>query len=253
MIAGLKRFVPQGLKERAKRLMKKWALGSSDCAISFSSNGQDLMLSYLFFYKGTGRYVDVGAHHPSRGSNSYLLYLKGWRGINIDPLPDCMKEFQRIRPRDVNLEIGIAEQEGTATYFVMPGAGDMNTFSLEFLDKMHVGKEVAKPTEVSTRPLHAIFDEHLPPSETIDVLMIDVEGYELEVLRSNDWEKYRPIVIMAEHHDELSVEIHQTEIVRYLSEHQYRLIAKTPSELFFLDNSYELHPTGVIAKFLAAN
>jgi hypothetical protein len=58
---------------------------------------------------------------------------------------------------------------------------------------------------------------------------------------------------MAEHHDELSVEVYQTEIVRYLSEHRYRLISKTPSELIFLDHGYELHPTGVIAKFLTAN
>lgn len=245
----LKRMFPRYVKENVKNYLKR-LLGFHDCAISFSTNGQDLLLSYLFFFKGTGLYIDIGAHHPTKGSNSYLLYLKGWRGINVDPSPNCMRAFEKIRPGDINLEIGVAQTEGALDYYIVPGQESMNSFSQSFLERWDVGNERMKRTSVQTLPLKTILDKHSSARETIDILMIDTEGYELEVLRSNDWKKYRPIVVMTEDLNEMGADIYQNEIVKYLSGQQYRLIAKTPSELVFLESSYELHPTGVIAKFL---
>ncbi len=53
--------------------------------MSFSQFGEDAMLqSYL--RDGPGFYVDVGSGSPTEGSNTYALYLRGWRGILIDPI-----------------------------------------------------------------------------------------------------------------------------------------------------------------------
>ena len=238
------------MRERFKRYLKKHVLHLYDCAISFSTNGQDLLLNYLFFFKNNGVYIDIGAHHPHKGSNSYLFYLKGWRGINIDPLPGCMKEFQKIRPHDINLEIGVAQVEGTLPFYLLPNQESMSTCSPAFLQQMGIDHERLEKIEVNATPLNGILEKHWFANVAIDVLMIDVEGFELEVLRSNDWSKYRPIVVMTEHLHEMSADIYQNEIVQYLSGQNYRLISKTPSELFFLDNSYDLHPTGVIERFL---
>ena len=80
--------------------------------ISYSLQGEDMVLKELFADKNQGFYVDVGAHHPFRFSNTYLFYKKGWRGINIDAMPRSMELFDKFRPRDINIECGVASNGG---------------------------------------------------------------------------------------------------------------------------------------------
>lgn len=86
--------------------------------LSFSQEGEDMILRKLLDRKTTGFYIDVGAHHPQRFSNTYFFYLKGWSGINIDPIPGRMKLFNQLRNRDINLEIGISESKKSLTYYI---------------------------------------------------------------------------------------------------------------------------------------
>ncbi len=83
--------------------------------LSFSQYAEDVMLSYLGAQR-RGFYVDVGAWHPRDFSNTYKLYLKGWNGITIEPNPDVTKLFERIRPRDVHVPVGISSSECDMTY-----------------------------------------------------------------------------------------------------------------------------------------
>ena len=80
---------------------------------SYSQEGEDLIMEHFLFCKPTGFYVDVGAHHPKKYSNTYRLYRRGWRGINIDANPGSMVEFRRVRPRDINVEAGVGAVSGT--------------------------------------------------------------------------------------------------------------------------------------------
>jgi hypothetical protein len=73
----------------------------------YSQNGEDIILQSLFPREHTGFYVDVGAHHPYRISNTYLLHQQGWSGINIDPNPETIAFFNRARPKDININIGV--------------------------------------------------------------------------------------------------------------------------------------------------
>ncbi len=66
---------------------------------SFSQEGEDMLLRSIFVDKSTGFYVDVGAYHPQRFSNTNHFYLAGWRGINIDAMPGSMEPFHQFRPR----------------------------------------------------------------------------------------------------------------------------------------------------------
>ena len=72
--------------------------------ICYSQNGEDLILNRFLENKKNGFYIDIGAHHPIRFSNTYLFYKKGWRGINIDAMPGSMDLFNKIRSRDINIE-----------------------------------------------------------------------------------------------------------------------------------------------------
>ncbi|WP_233706612.1 FkbM family methyltransferase, partial [Helicobacter marmotae] len=76
---------------------------------SYSIEGEDRILSALMGDKEgkSGFYVDVGAHHPFRYSNTYLFYTWGWMGINIDATPGSMAAFRKHRPRDINIECAI--------------------------------------------------------------------------------------------------------------------------------------------------
>ncbi|MDX9799068.1 MAG: hypothetical protein RBT05_09445 [Bacteroidales bacterium] len=98
-------LVPKAFVDKTLRKTNFMGFGS----ISFSQEGEDMLLSKLFELNEKGFFVDIGAHHPIRFSNTYKLYLKGWRGINIDAMPNSMDLFKKYRSEDINLEIPIAK------------------------------------------------------------------------------------------------------------------------------------------------
>src|SRR5581483_2050578 len=83
----------------------------------YSQEGEDLIASRLFDGKANGFFVDVGAHHPIRHSNTYLLYRRGWRGINIDATPGSMAAFRRLRPEDINIECLVANDPSSRRFY----------------------------------------------------------------------------------------------------------------------------------------
>lgn len=88
---------------------------------------------------------------------------------------------------------------------------------------------------VPMRSLEDILDEHLPSNTAIDFLSVDVEGLDLEVLQSNNWEKYHPKVVLAECWESDLETIHQSEIYVFLAQQGYKLFAKTTNTLIFTE------------------
>src|SRR5687767_14463398 len=102
-------WVPQNLKKSVQQLL----LGYHSYAPSFSSAGEDMILRHIISSdKRDGFYVDVEAYHPTHQSNTYFFYLYGWRGINIEARPGSRKLFDKVRPRDINLEMGVSAERG---------------------------------------------------------------------------------------------------------------------------------------------
>ncbi len=202
--------------------------------ITFSQEGEDILLKEYFLHRPKGFYVDVGSHHPQRLSNTYLLYLKGWRGINIDAMPGSMAAFERIRPRDINLELAVfdapeANQKLTFYEFAEPA---LNTFSSELAEiRQTKGACLCQKKEITVHRLADILDAYLPQGQTIDILNIDVEGLDLNVLMSNNWNKYRPEIILFEELDVLNSSkesVNKVSALRYLEAQGYELFAKLP-------------------------
>ncbi len=170
-----------------------------DGLVSYAQQGEDMILHCLFQGWRTGFYVDVGAYHPTRFSNTYFFYQRGWRGINIDAMPGSMDAFRQARPEDVNLECAIAADRVPRTYYRFDEPA-VNGFSRELSEARASGGHF-RPTgqeEIPTMTLAEVLEAHLPPGRGIDFLSVDVEGLDLDVLRSNDWSKYRPTVVVAE-------------------------------------------------------
>jgi hypothetical protein len=168
--------------------------------LSFSQSGEDMVIRNILRDTENGFYVDVGAHHPTRFSNTYYFYLKGWKGINIDPIPGVMDLFDQIRPRDINLELAVGA-EGVANFYQFL-EGAYNTFDSKIASEI-IKKEISpliSKHEIKKTPLKNILQQHLPLHQQIDILSIDAEGLDVEILETNDWEKYRPRFVCAECH-----------------------------------------------------
>jgi FkbM family methyltransferase len=192
----------------------------------YSQEGEDILLSRIFGEQAEGFYVDVGAHHPRRFSNTYLFYKRGWRGINIDALPGSMKVFQKLRPRDINLELAISNKEQILTYYMFNEPA-LNGFSKNISEKRQNDRHrIEKTIEVSSFPLVTILDKFLPFGQQIDFLSVDVEGLDLQVLESNDWGKHSPNVILVEILENSLSTIENNPVYNFMVNQGYILIAK---------------------------
>jgi len=149
------------------------------------------------------------------------LYKSGWRGINVDPNIDTIKLFNKYRPMDTNLHLGVSKSEQDLTYYNFTHSG-VNTFSKEHAEMKSNsnGNKLIDTQLLKCVPLSKILDENLKNSEQIDVLDIDVEGLDLEVLESNNWDKYRPKVILVEDR-EFRDQMQDSAIFSFLNSHGY--------------------------------
>jgi len=201
---------------------------------SFSQGGEDVILAGLFSGRRNGFFVDVGAFHPYKLSNTYLLYKKGWSGINIDAAPGSMEVFKKMRPRDINLEAAISDVPEQMNYYYLGENNSMNTFSKEFLEQLDYQGKVQKTITIHMQRLDSIFDQYVGNRE-IDILTIDVEGMEIKVLNSNNWDKYRPNIILCESFEAMNDENnYDLEVKKYLYDKGYKVVCKTLNGIFFL-------------------
>lgn len=189
---------------------------------SFSQFGEDVIIQTLFKNQKKGVYVDVGAYQPLLYSNTHALYLRGWHGLSIDPNPNLKILYKIFRRRDIfaNFAIGNARKN---TYFMFSD-GAYNTLDENIAQKLMSKKY---PTFIGTKeiqslPLGEIIKKY--KIQHIDYMNIDVEGLDLEVLKSHNW-SIKPTVI--------SVENSSTEIDSFLSQHEYKLAASVGVTLIY--------------------
>lgn len=213
--------------------LEKWRLSHR----SFSQEGEDRLLARFFEGSAPGFYIDVGAHHPFIFSNTQIFYDSGWRGINIDALPGSMHSFARYRPRDVNLEIAIGQTRSVSKFYVF-NVPALNTFDEELArSRDHAPFRIERVIEIPLLPLADVLGEHLPAGTDIDFLSVDVEGWDLEVLKSNDWTRFRPKVVLAELFGSTIDEASSDPLFVYLASVGYEPLAKTINTWLFVDRS----------------
>jgi len=207
---------------------------------TFSQEGEDILLARFLENKKTGFYVDVGAHHPSSCSNTYYFYRKGWRGINIDAMPDSMRLFNLIRPRDINLEIAISDKKEVLEFHSFNNPL-FNSADRELVEARRAefneapGKHNVFQVQADT--LESILEKNLPSGISIDFLSIDVEGLDLKVLKSNDWSRFRPKYILVEILGQSMNSLPGTETYRFLSGIGYEPVSKLVHTVVFMENN----------------
>ncbi|KKU14021.1 MAG: SAM-dependent methyltransferase [Microgenomates group bacterium GW2011_GWC2_45_8] len=184
---------------------------------SYSQREEDLVIDRLLKYKKRGFYVDIGANDPHRFSNTKRFYLKGWRGINIDPNMDSIERFMNSRPKDINLNIGISGEKSKIIFFrFFPDT--LSTFSPNLAkDYVKSGYKKIKEEYIQTFPLAMVLKKYAGKKK-IDFLSVDTEGFDEKVLKSNDWKKYKPKIICVE-----SNKSGESKINNLLRENKYTL------------------------------
>ena len=204
-------------------------------AESFSQEGEDMVLRDLLADRPQGFYVDVGAHHPRRFSNTAYFQRRGWRGINIDADPEAIADLRRERPADINIPCGVGEEEGEFefTRYFERALNTFDTRQVARLARDAPRYEISDTRRVRVRRLESILDEHLEPARPIDFLSVDVEGRDEQVIRSNDWERYRPEVVAVEILTDRLIETAAHPTYQFMLDQGYECVAKTRRTAFF--------------------
>lgn len=221
----------RGLSEENLKSFSESVMGQ----FVYGQEAEDLLLLRLLGSRNAGFYVDIGAHHPRRFSNTYLLYLRGWRGINIDAMPHSMDAFRKERPADINLEIACSSSSSVQDFYIFSESA-LNTSSPEIASEYtKIGHRLVETVVTRTVTLKEIFDTYLDDRTKIDLLTIDVEGVEIEVLRSNDWSKYRPEFLIVEILDKDLESVTESSVYQFLKDVGYVAVSKLINSVILVD------------------
>jgi len=163
--------------------------------ISYSLNAVDLIIDYIFKNKNNGFYLDVGSQHPISNNNTYLLFKRGWSGINIDLDKKNIDLFNTARPNDINLNLAISSDVAEKNLYFYHDKSPINT-----LDKVVSDFQTAIVKEIKTIKTTTldITLQSLKLNNKIDYMNLDVEGHEMEIFKAFDLSLYKPSVISVE-------------------------------------------------------
>ena len=164
---------------------------------SYSQNFEDVLLWRALGHVKDGFYFDIGAMSPDHDSVTRLFYESGWGGINVDPIPENIREFRQKRPRDINVECAVSDTSGEKVFYTIMNSG-LSTFELEFADDAERRGYQTSAQKVRTTTLESLWDEHVPADQEVHFLKIDVEGHEYQVIKGGNWKRHQPWVIVVE-------------------------------------------------------
>lgn len=200
---------------------------------SYSQFGEDLQILSKVESVHDYYYIDIGAHHPIYYSNTYHLHTLGMLGINVDGSKDCIKEFERLRPESKNLNILISDKAEEAIFYEFDRP-TLNTLSEEMKVKaLEDGAKIVSQQKMNSLSLKGVVEKYAPKNKKPFFLNVDVEGFDLQVLKTNDWEVFKPKLICIEDHDFVLEKPADCEIFSYLKDKGYNLFSKNGPSLIF--------------------
>ena len=186
---------------------------------TYAMDGEDLVIANYFKDKQKGFYVDVGCYHPIHRNNTFLLYKKGWRGINIDIHQFSIDLFNYLRPNDFNFNYAVSNKDEIIDMYYQKELSQISTIEKFQANKVFQGN--IKKSKIKSFRLDSILKMVNLKNLKIDLLDIDVEGADMKVLEGFSIEKFKPELICVEIHEK---EIAKSEIFKYLNNYRYDLV-----------------------------
>lgn len=198
-------------------------------SVIHSQYGEDAVLQHIVTQR-QGIYVDVGCWHPKKFSNTWFLYRRGWRGVNVDLGEIKISTFRWVRPGDHNVVAAVSDVPGTVT--------------VQTDKDFSVGEQIVPEGQaprpgfghsrvMATRTLTDILDQSPFAGKTIQLLNIDAEGHDLQVLRGLDFVRYAPEIVLVESYASSMDVLLQSGVHAFLSGKGYALFNWVGPTLFY--------------------
>ena len=192
----------------------------------FGEFGEDILINRFFRKKNYGFYVDIGCYHPTKGSLTYFLYKKGWRGLNVDLSKISIDLFKLARPKDYNIHAAVTDFDGETHFFENGMINQQNTLE-------NSGNNLKK-IKINAFKLQTLLDK-LKISH-IDFLNIDVEGSDYKVISSLNLNKMRPKMICIEENKYDIKDIINDAIQNLMNSNNYFLFSRVGVSSIYIDN-----------------
>jgi len=205
----------------------------------YSQSGEDKILFHFFSSIGKDKitYLDVGTNHPQLHNNTYLFYRNGGHGVCVEPNPKLAELIRTTRSRDVCLNVGVSFDEDRVADFYLMSSHTLSTFSKDEAIAMNEAgvHRIESTLQIPLRNINSIIRDHFP--EQVDLVSIDVEGWNEEVVRSLDLSRVRPLCLCVEtltysengHGEKI------TGINEFLLDNGYTVYADTHINTIFVD------------------
>ena len=205
-----------------------WALSSRNRRTSFSQHGEDLFL-LEYFGSRKGVYIDIGANHPLRLSNTYLLYRSGWTGLIVEPIRRLYAKHKRFRPKDIQVNAAVGDDGGTLTFYEMVPSVPSTCDAQEAEDVAASGTaRLLHQYSVPIVSIAELYKTYLA-GQKVQVLSVDAEGHDMSVLRSADWEAMSPELVICEFINEET----GSELSDFLAQQGYKPLRRISCNMIF--------------------
>ncbi len=190
---------------------------------TYSQSGEDIFIKKFFNNKKKGMYVDIGAFHPIRHSNTQLLYDIGWNGINVDLNPASIDFFNIVRKRDSNIHAAISSKNYKTKVYLNSFFDTTNSVIKKKFEEWNFNYSDKNFFYIETKTFNQIINK------PFDFLNIDIEGSDLEVIKSINLNNYNPLLVCIE----ILENKEEVEFLKYFKHFKYSLINKIGKSFFF--------------------
>lgn len=221
-------------KELSTRIVNKLLKSGR---VSYSQCGEDLIIDFFFSairQKPRPSYLDIGAYHPTVFSNTFYFYRKGSRGVCVEPDPTLIKPFQRQRSRDVLLNVGVGTGETEKADFYVMTSKTLSTFSAEEARRCHENTEykIERVIELPLLSINEIIIRNF--NDRPDFISLDIEGYDLAMMRTFDFTRFRPELFCIET-IEFTTGKKNDDLIKLMQQSGYSIYADTRINTIFVD------------------
>ena len=210
---------------------------------SYSFGGCDLLIDYIFKSKKKGFYLDVGCQHPVSNNNTYLLYKRGWNGMNIDLDPKNIRLFNLERPNEINICKCVSSNNSKKDLFFFHSGSPINSLEKKTINN----KSNFSLKKINTFTLNSILEDH--KIKDIDYFNLDVEGHEIDILKNFDIKYYKPKVISVEFIDYQMKRLEfknndinrvlQSDLYNYFTSNDYHFVNWSHADLIFVHKDFK--------------
>jgi hypothetical protein len=148
--------------------------------VSYSQHGEDVFVfdNCLGARSGNGIYVDIGASHPARLSNTYYFYRKGWRGLIVEPINALLEQHRKWRPHDTHVQCLIGEEDSESTFYQLYPSVLSTTSADELEFRLQDGSILLREEVLPMLTLPTLLRQYIP-DQKIDFMSVDVEGIDI--------------------------------------------------------------------------